>query len=120
MLNGTSMAAPQTTGDVALLLSAAAQNGTSATPAQLRQSLTSSAQPIFNTPSVGQGAGLVNVPAAWDVLRQQPAVQGYTVKAPVCTALSDLLATPDAGTGLYNDCRPEDGGQQATVAKTTR
>lgn len=43
MFNGTSMASPQATGVVALLLSAASATGTKATPAALRTALMSSA-----------------------------------------------------------------------------
>jgi subtilisin family serine protease len=43
MLNGTSMAAPQATGAAALLLSAAKASGKSATPAELRRAMYSSA-----------------------------------------------------------------------------
>ncbi len=112
MLNGTSMASPQTTGAAALLISAAKANGLSVTTAQLRQAIKSSADLIPGVPVVGQGSGLVNVPAAWSILSTLPAVQDYTVKAPVCTAISGLLATPNSGTGIYNDCLRDAGGQR--------
>jgi hypothetical protein len=112
MLNGTSMASPQTTGAAALLISAAKANGLSITTAQLRQAIKSSADLIPGVPVVGQGSGLVDVPAAWSILSTLPAVQDYTVKAPVCTAISGFLATPNSGTGIYNDCRRDAGGQR--------
>lgn len=112
MLNGTSMASPQTAGAVALLISAAKANGLSVTTAQIRQAVKSSADLIPGVPVVGQGSGLVNVPAAWSILAAQPAVQDYTVKAPVCTAISGFLATPNSGTGIYNDCLRDAGGQR--------
>ena len=112
MLNGTSMASPQTAGAAALLISAAKANGLSITPAQLRQAMKSSADPIPGVPIVGQGTGELNVPAAWSILATQPATQDYQVTAPVCTAISQFLATPNSGTGIYNDCRRDAGGQR--------
>ncbi|HET7477622.1 MAG TPA: S8 family serine peptidase [Dermatophilaceae bacterium] len=114
-LNGTSMAAPQTAGAVALLLSAARANALSVTPQQIRTAVMSAATLLPGAPVVGQGAGLVSVPGAWGVLSQLPGTQTYTVVAPVCTALSDLLPAPDSGTGLFNDCSRGQGGQVPLV-----
>ncbi|MBO1329978.1 S8 family serine peptidase [Streptomyces sp. VRA16 Mangrove soil] len=119
MFNGTSMASPQATGAVALLLSAAADTGRSPAPAELRTALTSSARFLDDQPAYAQGAGLVDVPAAWRLLAERGGgPTAYGVRAPVCTVLAGLLATPKQGTGVYNRCAPGDGGQE--VGRTKR
>ena len=57
--------------------------------------------------------------------RTSPTSQDITVTAPVCTPISDFLATPDQGTGVYNRCDAANGGQVAGedkvyVVKATR
>ncbi|WP_406832963.1 S8 family serine peptidase [Pedococcus sp. KACC 23699] len=118
MFNGTSMASPQAAGGAALLLSAAFATGTDTTPAQLRNSIYTSAKFVKGIEAIGQGAGQMNVPGAWTLLRKRPATQDYTVTAPVCTPISDFLATPGVGTGVYNRCGSKDGGQVSGVSKT--
>ena len=119
MLNGTSMAAPQTTGGVALLLSAAKANGQAVTPAAMRRAIVSSASWIDGLPAYAQGNGQLNVPGAWDLLAQGPLeTRAYEVTAPVCTPISDFLATPDKGSGIYNRCAVGSGGQRAGDKKS--
>ncbi|WP_422771734.1 S8 family serine peptidase [Plantactinospora sp. WMMC1484] len=119
MINGTSMSAPQVTGGLALLLSAAKANRKLVTTAALRRAIYSSASWIDGVPAHGQGNGQLDVPAAWQLLAGAAIeTRGYTVDAPVCTPLSDLLATPDRGTGIYNRCAIGDGGQRPGVVKT--
>lgn len=117
MFNGTSMASPQTAGGVALLLSAAKASGTAVTPRQLRDSLYTSADFVKGVEAIGQGAGQVDIPGAWDLLKTRPTSQDYTATAPVCTPISDFLATPDRGTGVYNRCDAAHGGQVSGVKK---
>lgn len=117
MFNGTSMAAPQTTGGAALLLSAAKANGWTPSTKQLRESMYSSAVPIKDVPVFAQGNGQFSVPGAWSFLRTKPATRDYVVSAPVCTAISAYLTPPNQGTGLYNDCPQEAGG--ALLGQTT-
>ncbi|GAA4117404.1 S8 family serine peptidase [Knoellia locipacati] len=116
--NGTSMASPQAAGAGALLLSAAKAQGVSVTPRQLRDSIYSSANYQRDLEAIGQGAGLMDVPAAWRLLRTEPTSQDYTVVAPVCTPISSLLATPDKGTGLYNRCAADAGGLRSGVEQS--
>ncbi|MFE6974032.1 S8 family serine peptidase [Streptomyces sp. NPDC057682] len=123
MFNGTSMASPMATGDAALLLSAAAATGRGKiAPAALRAALTGSARFLADEPAYAQGAGLLSVPAAWQTLGRggrtaEPTA--YDVKAPVCGALSGMLATPDSGEGVYNRCAtPQDGGQVTGETRT--
>ncbi|ASW56674.1 S8 family serine peptidase [Plantactinospora sp. KBS50] len=118
MLNGTSMAAPEATGAAALLLSAAKATDRGVTPAALRRAIYSSARWIDGAPAYGQGYGQFNVPGAWALLRTGIETRTYTSQAPVCTPLSDYLATPGKGTGIYNRCSAGAGGQRPGVAKT--
>jgi subtilisin family serine protease len=104
MANGTSMAAPQTAGAGALLLSAAKASGLKVTPAQLRKALTSTARYLdpARFAAAAQGNGLINIPAAWDVLKTKPEVLDITATVPVNTLLSGFLATPGVGRGIYD------------------
>ncbi|WP_240918070.1 PPC domain-containing protein [Phycicoccus sp. HDW14] len=68
--------------------------------------------------AVGQGTGQLDVPGAWNLLRKRPVTLDYTATAPVCTVLSDLLATPNRGTGVYNDCAAGKGGQKVGQSRT--
>ncbi|GGK11859.1 serine protease [Pilimelia terevasa] len=120
MFNGTSMAAPQTTGAAAALLSAARARGVAVTPAALRRALAGTARPLPDQPTYVQGHGLVDVPAAWRQLRSAPQARQYTVDAPVCTPLSENLAVPHRGAGLYNRCAPAAGGHRAGQEKQYR
>lgn len=117
MINGTSMSSPQATGAAALLLSAAKATGKDASPTKLRKAIYSSATWIDGVSAQGQGNGKFNVPGAWDLLAGGFEVRGYEAAAPVCTPLSDFLATPDKGVGIYNRCAVTEGGQRPDVAK---
>ncbi|MDT0615149.1 S8 family serine peptidase [Streptomyces lancefieldiae] len=114
MLQGTSMASPQAAGASALLLSAAKQTRIDLTPAKLRTALTSTADHIEGVQAYEEGAGLINVPDAWRVIRKGATAHEYTVAAPVDTAVDELLATPGRGTGLYD----REGGLKTGQKKT--
>ncbi|NMO52086.1 S8 family serine peptidase [Actinoplanes sp. TBRC 11911] len=118
MENGTSMAAPQTTGAAAVLLSAARAKDLGVTPASLRRAMYSSANPINGEGVYEQGYGQLNVPGAWKLLAKNSPVRDYTSSAPVCSPLSDFLATPDQGTGIYNRCATGEGGLKTGQSKT--
>jgi subtilisin family serine protease len=118
MLQGTSMASPEATGAAALILSAAKATDRGITPAALRRALYSSANWIPGVPAYGQGNGLLDVNGAWSLLARGVQTRHYTVDAPVCTPLSDFLATPDHGTGIYNRCAASEGGHRAGQTKT--
>ncbi len=109
MFNGTSMAAPQTAGAMALLISAAKAQGVAKAPAQLRQAVYSTAVYNAQVPAFLQGLGEVNVPAAWDLLRQTVTPNTFTVSAPVCTEIWKILGETQ-GTGIYNRCAAGQGG----------
>jgi hypothetical protein len=101
MLNGTSMAAPQTAGAAALLISAARQAGVQSQPAQIRQALISSATFLPAYGAHEQGNGLVQVGAAWDLLRLNLKTAEITSETDVNTVISGFLATPNRGPGIY-------------------
>ncbi|MEU2614787.1 S8 family serine peptidase [Micromonospora sp. NPDC007271] len=128
MLNGTSMASPQATGAAALLLSAAKANRKSVTPAALRRAIYTSAKPIANVPAYAQGYGMFNVPGAWQLLAGGVEARTYTSAAPVCTELSNGLTrynpatggfepNPNVGTGIYNRCAADKGGQKVKESR---
>ena len=101
MFNGTSMAAPQASGAAALLLSAALQSGVGHKPEQLREAMDSSARFLTNYQAHEQGFGLINVGAAWDLLKTNLKTVDISASVPVNTKLSGFLATPGIGTGIY-------------------
>ena len=104
MLNGTSMASPQATGGAALLISAAKQVGVQYQPSQLRQAINSSAR-LLDTARYQvfeQGNGLLNVGAAWDLLKTNIKLVDITSSVPVNTVISQFLATPNVGQGIYD------------------
>lgn len=111
MFNGTSMASPQAAGAMALLLSAAKQSGVATNnAAALRQSVYSTAVYNPEVPAFLQGHGQINVPAAWELFRQGLNPDAFTVTAPVCTEIWKILGET-TGTGIYNRCAADAGGQ---------
>ena len=102
MLNGTSMASPQAAGAAALLISAANQQNVQKQPDQLRQAITSSAR-FLDPARLGayeQGNGLMNVPAAWNLLKTNIQTVDISSSVAVNTLLSGFLATPGVGRGI--------------------
>jgi len=67
--SGTSMASPEVAGAAAVLLSAARASGLSPTWDDVRRALWTSAIPVDGYGPLDQGAGLVQVPGAWDALK---------------------------------------------------
>ena len=103
MFNGTSMASPQAAGSAALLISAAKQAGVQKQPDQIREALKSSAR--YLDPRIGayeQGVGIIDVPAAWNLLKTNLKTDAITSSVQVNSALSGFLATPGIGTGIYD------------------
>jgi subtilisin family serine protease len=103
LANGTSMAAPQSAGAGALLLSAAKAAGAQHQPAQVRKALLSSARYLSGRyEAYEQGVGLIDVGAAWNLLRQNLKTVDISSSVPVNTILSGFLATPGVGQGIYD------------------
>jgi hypothetical protein len=112
------MASPQATGSMALLLSAAKQEGvTSTSPAALRRAVYSSAVWNSTIPAYLQGRGQIDVPAAWSLFRMGLDASVITTSAPVCTEVWNVLGK-NSGTGVYNRCAPDAGGQAPGSTKT--
>jgi hypothetical protein len=101
MFNGTSMASPQAAGAAALLVSAAKQTGVQWKPDQLRLAILSSARYLPAYGAHEQGNGLFQVGAAWDLLKQNLKITQFRSFAPVNTILSQFLAIPNFGSGIY-------------------
>lgn len=122
MFNGTSMAAPQSTGGAALLVSAARQAGAQYKPDQLRQAINSSARYLPAYGAHEQGNGLFQVEAAWDLLKTNIKTVTLTSSAPVKTVLSSFLATPNYGPGIYERegwVAGQTGARTITLTRTT-
>ncbi|MGH3370763.1 MAG: S8 family serine peptidase, partial [Nocardioidaceae bacterium] len=104
MFNGTSMSSPQGAGAGALLISAARASNKQAAPAQLRKALNSTARYLdpARFGAFAQGNGLINVPAAWELLKTNLATVDIKATVPVNTILSGFLATPGVGTGIFD------------------
>jgi subtilisin family serine protease len=117
MFNGTSMASPQAAGGAALLLSASVASGIDVTPRQLRDSIYTGAKRIKDVQAIGQGAGQMNVPTAWALLKKRPTANDITVVAPVCTPLSAQLTPRNVGSGIHNRCAAGEGGHVLKQAK---
>jgi hypothetical protein len=101
LFNGTSMASPQAAGAAALLVSAAQQYGAQYQPAQIRQALNSSARYLTDRyQAYEQGNGLINVGAAWDLLKTNIKTSEITSRVGVNTILSGFLAEPGFGPGI--------------------
>jgi Subtilase family/Bacterial pre-peptidase C-terminal domain len=105
LANGTSMAAPQSTGLAAVLIGAGKATGVSTAPAALRHSLLSTARYLTEGnrfQAYDQGAGLLDVNAAWELLKKKPKTADITSSVEVNTVLDGFLATPGVGQGIYD------------------
>ena len=114
LFNGTSMAAPQSAGAAALLVSAAQQFGAQHQPAQIRQAMNSSTRYLAGRyQAYEQGNGLLNVGAAWDLLKTNIKTVNISSSVAVNTILSGFLANPGFGVGI-NDREGVFAGQSYT------
>ncbi len=100
--DGTSQATPAAAGAVALLISGAKQTRVRYDPRRIAVALLSSAQPLEGYGAHEQGAGVINVGTAWQMLKRlvddPPQIE---TEGPVRTAWSDRLEKPGRGRGLY-------------------
>ena len=102
MLQGTSMASPQAAGAATLLVSAALQKNVSHHAYQLRKVFNTTAFFIPHYQAYEQGNGLIDVQAAWNMLKKEPADTNINSAVAVHTVLSDFLHNPGVGTGIYD------------------
>ena len=99
--DGTSQATPTAAGVVALLISAAKQNGTPYSPLQIKRALMSSARFLQRYQAYEQGTGLINVSSAWAALRRAAEPDYLAVDASVRTVSSNDLTMSNRGPGLF-------------------
>lgn len=101
---GTSTATPTAAGAVALLISAAKQSGIKYDAHRIKHAIISSARYVPHLPAYKQGSGVINVSAAWEILKsldQAPPPVAIAVEAPVRHNFSHTLPSPNQGVGLY-------------------
>ena len=98
---GTSTSAPFAAAGAALLISAAKQSGVKYDARRLRRAMMSSARFLAGYSPEQQGAGLLQVPAAWEALKSAPEPIEIVTRAPVKAVLSEYLQEPDQGTGIF-------------------
>ncbi|MCH1868248.1 S8 family serine peptidase [Nocardioides sp. CFH 31398] len=102
--NGTSMAAPQTTGAVALLIGAYKRlnDGERPSAEALRTALMSGARFMPEADAAEQGTGVVDVAAAWQLLKAGVDSETIDTRVQVNTVLADQLAEPGVGVGIHD------------------
>ncbi|MGH9968714.1 MAG: PPC domain-containing protein, partial [Pyrinomonadaceae bacterium] len=84
-----------------LLISAAKQSGVKYDAARLRWAMMSSARFLSGYGAEAQGAGLLQVDAAWEALKTAPNPIQIMSRAPVKAVLSEYLHEPNQGIGIY-------------------
>ena len=100
---GTSTATPMAAAAATLVVSAAKQAKVPVDAAKLKAALTGSARYIARLGAHEQGSGLVQVGAAFELLKKLQSAATVTIasRAPVKTRISHLLSPPHQGVGLY-------------------
>jgi hypothetical protein len=98
---GTSCAAPTAAGAAALLISAAKQSHVPYDAERLRWAMESSARFLNGIGVHEQGAGLIDIPKAWELLQRAPEPMQLTSTGTVNYAFSKYLRAPDEGLSIY-------------------
>jgi hypothetical protein len=101
---GTSTATPTAAGAVALLISAARQSGIKHDAFRIRHAIIGSARYVPHIPAYKQGSGVIDIAAAWELLKALDAAPDpvtIVARAPVQHSFSHTLPTPHEGVGLY-------------------
>jgi subtilisin family serine protease len=119
VVRGTSFASPMVAGSVALLVSAAKQEKVPCDAERLRWALTASARFLDGYGVHEQGAGLVNVPRAWELLKKAPEPVRITCRCPVRAVLPPWAGPVTEGRGLF-EREGWSAGQKGTRALVFR
>ncbi|HJT65104.1 MAG TPA: S8 family serine peptidase [Pyrinomonadaceae bacterium] len=98
---GTSTSTPFAAAGTALLISAAKQSGVKYDARRLRWAIMSSARFLPDYSPEQQGVGLLQVPAAWEALKNAPEPIDIVSRAPVKAVLSEYLQQPNQGAGIF-------------------
>ncbi len=128
---GTSSASPYTGGILALLISAARQEGVPFTAASLIRALRFSAEYLPDAPSFQQGNGILDINAAWELLKKPFDDPMITSSAPNVQSMEIYTRGVSRGPGLFERdgwsvgmsgrremiLRREAGGSQTRVFK---
>jgi subtilisin family serine protease len=103
--NGTSMAAPQACGCLALLLSAAQQDGVPVSPPRVDRAMRATAQALPEVSFVEQGAGLISLPEAYEALKSLAESFPVELSKPSDPGLAewDSTAVPHCGVPATRD-----------------
>ncbi len=113
LYNGTSMAAPSAAGAGAILISAAKQNGLHTSPARIRYALMNTALYLQDEDPFAQGAGLIQVDAAWEHLQRFQSIEALDLFYKV--EVSDNTYATGPGFYLRSDRGQQQGKQEVRV-----
>ncbi len=119
---GTSSAAPHAAGAAALLISAARQASVAYDARRLAWALRAGARPLSGYGVHEQGAGLIDVGKAWELLRSSIDVPAIQTVASVNTRLNQDLRQPGRGRGLFERegwAAGDTGTRTITLIRTT-
>ena len=101
IFTGTSTSTPFAAAAAALLISAAKQSGVKYDARRLRWAMMSSTRYIPKYGPEIQGAGLLQIPAAWEALKHAPEPIEIVSQGPAKTVLSENLRVPHQGAGIF-------------------
>jgi subtilisin family serine protease len=109
---GTSVTTPRAAGATALLLSEATLKSIALSPVEIRQALVDSAVPLPHTPSSWQGAGRLQITAAWSALIEEKTHGIFVLPSSspdVAPLYPQFWRGPKEGTTIYRtrDIHPE-------------
>jgi hypothetical protein len=107
---GTSYGGPSVGGAIALLLSAARQSGIHASARDLEDSLVATARPVPGARAMEQGGGIVDVGAAWELLRHRTQGNGGCLEVRVPPSAGDAASSDAKGIFEREGWRPGQSG----------
>lgn len=97
----TSASGPYAAGVAALLISASRQNHDELSLDDLGRALRAGAQYLPDTPAYAQGAGVLDINAAWKELHRKAVAPQIHISAPVVQAMVRYARHPGEGGGLF-------------------